>query len=386
MASGDPSADQFESIREKAADAFIVEGTSVNISPDEICRRIAEVAPGLHSAGTFSPRTLEAIARAARERQIRNSAETGSGASTLLFSHLTERHTVFALDGGSGSIASVRRSPLLRPNVVTFVEGPTQATLPHYRFSEKLQLVLIDGPHAYPFPDLEYYFLYPHLEAGALLILDDIHIRSVHHLFQFLRRDAMFELDEVVQTTAFFTRTNAPTFDPFGDGWWQQNYNARPLLRYVWKDKIRGLLPAPIRRGLKRRAARGTPHSAVDIASPHGGATVTEAGIVEGSVALAADSWLWVLVRRKDFDGWWPQGAGAVPVHENRWSASVTYGGPQDTGCDFEIAALVVGQATHELWTDWAARVRETGLFPPVRLPAAGFVRGAAYRTVTKTR
>ena len=35
---------------------------------------------------------------------------------------------------------------------------------------------------------------------------------------------------------------------------------------------------------------------------------------------------------------------------------------------------------------DWAARVRETGLFPPVPLPAAAFVRGAAYRTVTKTR
>jgi hypothetical protein len=353
---------------------------------DEICRRISEVAPGLHNAGTFSPRTFEAIARAAGKRQIRNSAETGSGASTLLFSHLSQRHTVFALDGGSGSIAGVRRSPLLRPNVVAFVEGPTQATLPHHRFTEKLQLVLIDGPHGYPFPDLEYYFLYPHIDTGALLILDDIHIRSVHNLFEFLRRDAMFELDEVVQTTAFFTRTTAPTFDPFGDGWWQQNYNARPLLRYVWKDRIKSLLPISLRRRVMLRKARGTPPSAVDIAAPRSGEPVTEAGIVEGSVTLAADSYLWVLVRREDFDGWWPQGAGAVPVNQNHWSVSVTYGGPQDAGCDFEIAALVVGQPTHDLWTDWAARVRETGLFPPVQLPSAGFMHGAAYRTVTKSR
>src|SRR5436190_535356 len=137
------------------------------------------------------------LARGSRNPQseIGNPAETGSGASTLLFSHLSEHHTVFALDGGSGSVTNVRRSPLLRQDVVTFVEGPTQATLPQYRFTEKMQLVLIDGPHAYPFPDLEYYFLYPYLETGALLILDDIHIPTVHNLFQFLRRDAMFRLD-----------------------------------------------------------------------------------------------------------------------------------------------------------------------------------------------
>jgi len=242
----------------------------VEVSFDEIRRRIAEVGPGLHSAGTFSARTFEAIAKAAQKRQIRNSVETGSGASTPLFSHLSDHHTVFALDGGSGSITNVCRSPLLRQGVVTFVEGPTQATLPHYHFTEKLQLVLIDGPHGYPFPDLEYYFLYPHLETGALLILDDIHIPTVHNLFRFLRRDAMFDLDGIVQTTAFFKRTSAPTFDPFGDGWWRQNY-----LRYTWKDRMRGILPASIQRSLtrlKRSMTRGFPHCAVVILAPDSGA------------------------------------------------------------------------------------------------------------------
>lgn len=361
----------------------------MDVSFDKILRRIVEVGPGLHSAGTFSARTFEAIARAAHRRQIHNSVETGSGASTLLFSHLSEHHTVFALDGGSGSIANVRRSPLLRQDVVTFVEGPTQATLPQHHFTEKLQLVLIDGPHGYPFPDLEYYFLYPHLETGALLILDDIHIPTVHNLFEFLRRDAMFELDEVIQTTAFFTRTSARTFDPFGDGWWQQNYNANPLLRYTWKDRVGSLLPASMQRSLtrlKRSMTRGFPRCAVDILAPHRGVLVAGVGIVEGSVVLPADSYLWVLVRRKDFDGWWPQGKGAVPMDRTRWRVSVSYGGPQDAGCDFEIAALVVGQSTHELWIDWVARVKETGLFPPVQLPSPGFVLGEAYRTVTRAR
>jgi hypothetical protein len=359
----------------------------VDASFDEICRRIAEVGPGLHSAGTFSAGTFEAIARAARKLRIRNSVETGSGASTLLFSHLSEHHAVFALDGGSGSVTNVRRSPLLRQNVVTFVEGPTQATLPQHRFTEKIQLVLIDGPHGYPFPDLEYYYLYPHLETGALLILDDIHIPTVHNLFQFLRRDAMFDLDEVVGTTAFFTRTSAPTFDEFGDGWWQQKYNAKPLLRYTWREGLKKLLPAPVQRGvtrIKRKLSRGLSHATVNILAPQSDTLVAGSGIVEGSAVMPADSFLWVLARRKDFNGWWPQSTGAIPVDANRWTVSVTYGGPEDKACDFEVAALIVGQSTHEMWTDWVARVKETGLFPPVQLPSAGFVLGEAFRTVTK--
>jgi hypothetical protein len=209
------------------------------------------------------------------------------------------------------------------------------------------------------------------------LIIDDIHIPTVQNLFQFLRRDAMFELVEIVQTTAFFTRTGVPTFDPFGDGWWQQNYNSKPLLRYVWKERVRGLLPTSIQRGLMRLIrciTRRSPHCAVNIIEPQSRVSVTGVGIVEGSVVLPTDSYLWVLVRRKDFDGWWPQGGEAVSVER------------QDAGCEFEIATLVVGQSTHELWMDWVARVKETGLFPPVRPPSAAFVLGEAYRTVRKAR
>jgi hypothetical protein len=196
-----------------------------------VFREVVRIAPTLHKAGTFSTGVLEALVRHASARSVRCSAETGSGVSTLLLSHLSDDHTVFALDAGTGSVRSVESSPLLRRETVTFIEGPSQITLPRHTFDRPLQLALLDGPHGYPFPDLEYYYLYPHLEAGALLIVDDIQIPTIGNLFEVLSADEMFDLLEVVETTAFFRRTTAPTFPPTGDGWWDQRYNRRVFER-----------------------------------------------------------------------------------------------------------------------------------------------------------
>ncbi len=187
---------------------------------------IAEIAPNLHGSGTFPERGLRALARhAASLGRIKHSAETGSGASTLLLSHLSEDHVVFTVDSGSGSLENVKSSPLFRSAGVSIVEGPSQLTLPKHVFGASLQFALIDGPHGYPFPDLEYFYLYPHMETGGILVVDDINIRSIHNLFDFIAADDMWNLEEVVETTGFFRRTAAPTFPPTGDGWWQQKYN-----------------------------------------------------------------------------------------------------------------------------------------------------------------
>jgi hypothetical protein len=174
---------------------------------------------------------------------IARSAETGTGRTTLLLSHHSRRHVVFSADdaGRGDSLASVRASRLLCGERTEFVIGPTQRTLPVWRPDGPLQVVLLDGPHGFPFPQLEYYFLYPHLAAGGLLVLDDIQIRAVNDLFRFLRTDPMFALVEVVHTTAFFRRTDAPTFDPLGDGWWRQPYNVRVLPPLAGLSPLRAL-------------------------------------------------------------------------------------------------------------------------------------------------
>ena len=152
--------------------------------------------------------------------------EPGVGKSTLILSHCSAKHVAFAADFGD-SLSKTKSSHLLNKSRVEFVVGFCQKTVPAYRFRDPIDFALIDGAHGYPFPEIDYYFIYPHLSSGAILAIDDIHIPTIHNMFKVLREDAMFQLDKIVDTTAFFRRTESPTFDPQGDGWYLQNYNRR---------------------------------------------------------------------------------------------------------------------------------------------------------------
>lgn len=197
---------------------------TMDLRLNEALKALEKFPPDWHKAGTMYPALLRRIVERCRELDVKHSMETGSGLSTIVFSLLSADHKVFAVDCG-GSVTHVRQSPWLKSATVEFILGPTQLTLPRYVFHQPLQLALIDGPHGYPFPDLEYFYIYPHLEENSLLIVDDIHIPTIHNMFRFLREDDMFDLLEVFHHTAFFRRTAAPTFPPTRDGWWLQNFN-----------------------------------------------------------------------------------------------------------------------------------------------------------------
>lgn len=225
-----------------------------------VLRDVISLPSQWHGAGTFKSLALEKVLKHSEGIDIQYSVETGTGKTTLLFSHLSAHHTVFAQDdsGNGDSLKVVRESPILRKEGVEFVVGPTQRTLPDYEFNSPLQLVLIDGPHGFPFPELEYYYLYPRVCEGGLLIVDDINIPTIFNLFSFIREDRMFELVEVVETTAFFKRTKEQLFDPIGDGWWLQEYNRKRFpvrdsaVKYSMSTKLKYLLPQPLKSFLKK--------------------------------------------------------------------------------------------------------------------------------------
>ena len=191
--------------------------------------------------------------------EVRYSAETGAGKTTLLFSHISSNHAVFTLDVGE-SLSKVRHSNLFRQERVTFITGPSQLTVPHAKFPHKLDMVLIDGPHGYPFPDLEYYYLYPHIREGGLLLIDDINIPTIGRMFDIVRSEDMFELVEVVEYTAFLRRTSAPSIDPLSDSWWLQGYNRAHYENAMAREGsssrarfVARLVPAPLKRLLPQK-------------------------------------------------------------------------------------------------------------------------------------
>lgn len=196
-----------------------------------------------HASGPLDDNVLKALADHCQDHgTITRSIETGAGKSTLFFSQISSRHTVFAIDIGK-SLTKVRESDFLKPDVVEFIEGPTQLTIPSYKFTEKLDLVLIDGPHGYPFPDLEYYYFYPHISAGGLLIIDDINIPTIKRMVEIIKCDDMFDCIEVIGKTMILRRTKAPLFDPLADGWWDQQYNKGFLKKTKQLEKIKQMMP-----------------------------------------------------------------------------------------------------------------------------------------------
>jgi|SRR5215813_4126392 len=194
-------------------------------------KEFARQEPAAHAAGTFETAALARIEELL-PRSMELTVETGCGKSTILFSNLSRHHTVFCIDDRSDPHSSVHyfeTHPLTRMERIHCVFGPSQRTLPQYSPPGPFDCILLDGPHGYPFPELEYYFLYPHLRSGGFLLVDDVHIPTIGRMADVLQEDAMFELVEVVATTAVFRRTEAPALDPIGDGWWTQLFNRRRI-------------------------------------------------------------------------------------------------------------------------------------------------------------
>lgn len=216
-----------------------------------------------HGAGSMSAKTLTYLTQVLSEMQpINFSVETGSGKTTLLFSHSSNNHKTFAVDDGNGSISNVKASQLFSPGSVEFVEGPSQINLPAFNFDQPIDVALIDGPHGYPFPDLEYYHLYPHIRKGGLLLLDDIQIPTIQHIFITLKADEMWELLDVVDNLAFFQRTSVEGVSPLEDGWWKQGLNrslyernnrppSKPTAMQKLAKPIKQAMPKRIKEALK---------------------------------------------------------------------------------------------------------------------------------------
>ena len=205
---------------------------------------------GAHRAGTLTTGPLERMEYYLRDhfkgRPLR-SVETGCGASTILFSHYAQEHTAYCYDDKAEENSSVNFAlgfPGLKNNV-NWVFGPTQRTIFANPLKHDVDIVLIDGPHGYPFPELEYFAFYERLKAGGILIVDDIHIPTINNLYRFLMQDDGFHPHGITGATAYFQRSDRPAFNMEGDDWWLQRYNVQkfPARRF---DRIEENFKLPV--------------------------------------------------------------------------------------------------------------------------------------------
>lgn len=139
--------------------------------------------------------------------------ETGCGYSTIVLGLVSDHHV--AVSPVAAEHARLRRwcaahgVPL---DAVELVEAASEIYLPAETAAgrlaaETLDLVLVDGDHAFPVPALDWYHTAPLLKVGGLMVLDDTQIRAVAEVAAFLRRDrARWRLRHRVDDAAVFEK------------------------------------------------------------------------------------------------------------------------------------------------------------------------------------
>jgi len=167
--------------------------------------------------------------------------ETGAGLSTLVFALRGSSHTAITPSAKEiGSITEYAASHSISMNSVRFVNAGSEAYLPTARIEKSLDLVLIDGRHAFPWPMIDYFYTAPKIREGGLLFVDDAKLPSVDMLVRFLAVDTNWKLKKrfARQTSVFEKIGNELNVE-----WPAQRYNQLYLTksnlieRIVWKGR-----------------------------------------------------------------------------------------------------------------------------------------------------
>jgi len=150
--------------------------------------------------------------------------ETGCGYSTIAFAAAGAVHTVVSPDPGEQ--ARVREwcaeRDVSTESVEFIVEG-SDAYLPRLR-TDPLDLVVVDGNHAFPWPFLDWFYSAPHLKVGGLVVVDDTHLKTGALLRDFLDAEAgRWNRVQSFKQTAVFEKLVANAVEP---DWQSQPWGA----------------------------------------------------------------------------------------------------------------------------------------------------------------
>ncbi len=162
--------------------------------------------------------------------------ETGCGYSTVLFASKGARHTVISpIVEEHERIRDWCEANEIDVSNLDFKLARSEELLPVME-PEPLDLVLIDGWHAFPAPIVDWFFTAKRLVVNGYVIVNDTHLKPVRILRDFLGREqGRWELVTRFKRTDIFRKISR---DPFVGEWYTQPYCAKPRLRILMRTKF----------------------------------------------------------------------------------------------------------------------------------------------------
>lgn len=178
------------------------------------------------------------------------SLETGCGASTVVFAATGAQHTsVFLIESEGEGVRDWCARHDVSTDRVTFSPGSSSEVLPRLEPGE-LDLVMIDGCHGFPFPQVDWYYAAVHLRDGGILIVDDTQLAAPYELKRFLDHDPRWDNLHVGSQWVAYRRRGSGSLD---EEWTSQPfYQPLGVRVQTAKRRTRGYLGRLKRRVLGR--------------------------------------------------------------------------------------------------------------------------------------
>ncbi|PWN56285.1 class I SAM-dependent methyltransferase [Abyssibacter profundi] len=135
--------------------------------------------------------------------------ETGAGRSTVELIRRGAVHTAITPAAPEvDAVTQALRDEQLDMSQLAFHQGYSQDVLPQLAHDGPLDLVLIDGGHGFPIPQIDWAYTAPRLRVGGYMMIDDIDVWTGRILVDFLRREPGWTLVEMIRgRTAIFQLT-----------------------------------------------------------------------------------------------------------------------------------------------------------------------------------
>jgi hypothetical protein len=133
--------------------------------------------------------------------------EIGADHTTAVFCISRTRHFAVTPDEAQAMRIRVYLDGLGIDCDLTFIHQSSDIALPSGQgIPERLDVVLIDGAHRFPFPVIDWYYTEARVPVGGIVAVDDFRMPSVRILHDFLAGEDAWALMAGYHQTAFFRR------------------------------------------------------------------------------------------------------------------------------------------------------------------------------------